>query len=257
MDAFIRTTTDHPDSGVRVEQCMEAFTAYLLHCSDLFDDQEQADDGEYAEWEQQLEAHMSELLQGDLESTGNLGSLPLSALDAEHLRDFIGWFLLRESGDAELIQAASNALRDWIEFLHARGWIAYAESVHFDDILDQITPAAVRTAKLSHVLFHFVRSAAGMPAQLRGVPFSDFVEGNGRVISNETGGICLAFDNREAAVGPLQLPEPIRQLVEIGDVFDVEAGLRAECWVMVDIGPIYPQSIYIETEAFQGLDKIA
>ncbi len=257
LDAFIRSADDHHASDLQVEQCMEALSAYLLHCSDLFDDQEISDEGEYAEWEKQLESHMRELLQGDIEMTGDLGNLPLSALDAEHLRDFLGWFLLRESGDAELIQIASDALRDWIAFLLSRGWLSHAEALQFEGILDEVTPAAVRTARLAHVLFHFVRSAAGVPAELRGVTFSDFVEGNGRVTKISDEGLYLDFDNRESSVGPLALPQKIMELVGIGDVFDVEIGLRRNCWVMVDIGPIYPRSVYIEAEEFQGLNKIS
>jgi len=53
------------------------------------------------------------------------------------------------------------------------------------------------------------------------------------------------------------LPAPILALIEVGDVFDVEMGLRGDSWVMVDIGPVYPRCVYVDVEEYQGLEKIS
>jgi len=258
MDAFISSAaTGQSVSPLQAEQCMDALTTYLLHFSDLFDDEEMPDEGEYAEWEENLESHMNNLLEGDIELAGDLGQLPLTSLDPEHLRDFLGWFLLRETGDAELIQTHAETLLAWVEFVHARGWWSQNEHFEFTAILDEITPAAARTLRLSQVLFHFVRSGTGVPPRLRGQRFSRFVEGHGRVSDIADGGIYFNFENQGEKIGPVLLPRPVLDLIETGDVFDVELGLRGDRWVMVDIGPVYPRCVYVEVEEYQGLEKIA
>jgi len=258
MDAFIRkAAADQSESLRHADQCMETLTTYLLHFSDLFDDQDMPDEGEYADWEENLEAHMADLLQGDVELAGDLGQLPLSALDPEHLRDFLGWFLLRETGDTELIQACSDALQAWTAFVHAQGWWTQGEYLGFTEMLSDITSAATRAARLSQVLFHYVRSGTGVPPRLRGQRFSRFVEGHGRVSEISATGLRFNFENQGENVGPVMLPAPILALIETGDVFDVEMGLRGDSWVMVDIGPVYPRCVYVDVEEYQGLEKIS
>jgi len=258
MDAFIRHTDLQPSGQIQhAEQCMEKLTIFLIHYSDLFDDREFPDEGEYAEWEENLDAHMNELLQGDIEPTGDLGQLPLTALDPEHLRDFLGWFLLRESGDAEQIKADAASLSAWLAYIHACDWWDANTYRSFSEILAEVTPSALRAARLSQVLFYFVRSGAGIAPRLRGQHFSCFVEGHGRVSEIGADGLFFSFENKEQAVGPVLLPQAILDMVEAGDVFDVEMGLRDNSWAMVDIGPVYPGCVYVEVEAYQGLEKIA
>lgn len=257
MDAFIRHYACHGPEQLPVTECMETLALYLIHYSDLFDDPELPDEGEYAEWEENLEAHMNDLLQGDVEPAGDLGQLPLTALDPEHLRDFLGWFLLRESGDGEIIRLYADSLRAWIDYVSGRGWWNEAESIGFSGILDEVATAATRVARLSLVLFHFVRSGTGVPPRLRGLRFSRFIEGHARVSGIKDGGLYFCFDNQGETVGPVLLPRPIMALVETGDVFDVEMGLRGDSWVMVDIGPIYPGCVYVEVEEYQGFEKIS
>jgi len=258
MDVFIRRAAgDLCISPLHAEQCMDALTTYLLHFSDLFDDQEPPEEDEYSDWEAGLDAHMSSLLQGDVESAGDLGQLPLARLDPEHVRDFLGWFLLRETGDIELIETHANTMRVWVEFVHASDWWPQDVYLAFKDILDDITPEAVRVVRLSQVLFHFVRSGTGVPPRLRGQRFSHFVEGHGRVSEIADGGLYLNFDNQGEKVGPVLLPGPILALIATGDVFDIELGLRGDSWVIVDIGPVYPSCVYIDVEEYQGLEKIS
>lgn len=257
MDSFSQQPSANEETTAQTEMCLEALAQYLIHYSDLFQDQELGEDTEFVEWEQELEKHMVELLQGDLEPASDLGQLPLSALDPEHLRDFIGWFLLRETSDAELIDCYADILRQWVEFVHNRGWWDQADYLGFMEILNEITPMTIRAARLSRVLYHYVRSGGGMPPRLRGKQFARFVEGHGRVIRIEDNSLQLNFDNQGEEVGPVRLPRTICEMVESGDVFDVEMGLRGDTWVIVDIGPVYPASVYVEVEEYQGLEKIS
>ena len=261
MDSFVQQfPVVHKSGGEaisEVETCLEILAQYLIHYSDLFQEQDIGDESDFAEWEEDLEQHMMELLDGDIEASSDLGSLPLDALDPEHIRDFLGWFLLRETCDAELVQAYADILKEWIDFIHTRGWWQQGDYLGFVETLVEVTPTAVRAARLSRVLFHFVRSGGGVPPRLRGKQFSCFVEGHGRVVSLENNALQLNFDNQDQQIGPVILPRPIFELVEPGDVFDVELGLRGDVWVMVDIGPVYPACVYVEVEEYQGLEKLS
>ena len=261
MDAFIRDVAAgsgvNADTLLHSEQCMEGLAQYLLHFSDLFQDPEMSDHADYADWEEGLEAHMSELLQGDVEPVADLGDLPLNALDSEHIRDFLAWFLLRESGDAGLMTAYVEVLRRWFDFLLQQQWWKQDEYFSFLQILNDVGPAAIRAARLSQVLFHFVRSGTGVPPRLRGQRFSRFVEGHGRVCAQSEAGLHFNFENQGETVGPVLLPGVILDMIEPGDVFDVELGLRGDSWVIVDIGPVYPRCVYIEVEEYQGLEKLS
>jgi len=110
-------------------------------------------------------------------------------------------------------------------------------------------------ARLSRVLFHFVRSGGGVSPRMRSKRFSRFVEGHGRVVSIKENEIVFDFDNMQEKIGPVALPKVILDMIEESDVFDVELGLRGDAWVIVDIGPVYPASVYVEVEEYQGLDK--
>jgi len=261
MDAFVQglTVDRETDSQVlsHTEQCFEALSQYLIHFSDLFKDQDFSDNEEYAEWEQGLEEHMSKLLDGDVEPACDLGQLVLEKLDPEHLRDFLGWFVLRETSDADVLHAYAKVLIDWVEFMHQRGLLKQSEYLGFSEILADVGPASERTARVSQVLFHFVRSGTGVSPRLRAQRFSRFIEGHARASAIENGALHFNFENQEEEIGPVVLPQVVLDLIEEGDVFDIELGLRGDSWVMVDVGPVYPESVYIEVEEYPGLEKLS
>jgi len=261
MDAFIRDLTgqhqNEPHFLQHVEECLAALAQYLIHFSDLFKDQDVFDDDDYAEWEQSLEEHMAKLLDGDVEPVGDLGSLALDKLDPEHLRDFLGWFVLRETSDAEVLHAYAKALTAWVEFIQAQHWWSQVEYLSFAEILADVGPSAERTARVSQVLYHFVRSGTGVSPRLRSQRFSRFVEGHARVSVIEKGFLRFNFENHGKDIGPVMLPQVMLDLIELGDVFDIELGLRGDSWVMVDVGPVYPRCVYVEVEEYQGLEKLS
>jgi len=261
MDAFVRALEADSQADLIValhaEECFEALAQYLIHYSDLFKDQDLSDDADYAEWEQGLEEHMAKLLDGDIDPVGDLGKLALDKLDPEHLRDFLGWFVLRETSDADVLHAYTKALIGWAEFMHAEGCLNKSEYLAFTQILAEVGLAAERTARVSQVLFHFVRSGTGLSPRLRGQRFSRFVEGHARVSEIENGFLHFNFENHGEEIGPVVLPQVVLDLIEVGDVFDVELGLRGDSWVMVDVGPVYPGCVYVEVEEYQGLEKLS
>jgi len=259
MDTFIGQQQGQSISSdkVQADMCLETLGQYLIHYSDLFQDPDFGDEPDFAEWEEGLEEHMMDLFEGDVEPSGDMGPLPLNELDPEHVRDFLGWFVLRETSDSELIQAYADILRDFIDFAHAKGWWDQGKYQDFLEVLAEVAPEAVRAARLSRVLFHFVRSGGGMSPRVRGKQFSRFVEGHARAVRIEKNALYLNFDNQGEEIGPLALPAPVIDMLAPNDVFDVEMGLRGDTWVMVDIGPIYPACVYVEVEEYEGLEKLS
>jgi len=260
MDRFVRTRMlKDTEQGELAEACMESLADYLLHYSDLFqDDPGERDEFPLADWEQALDAHMDELMDGDVELGAELHGLELEQLEPEHLRDFFGWHLLREmSGDAAAIEEYVVVTHQWLEFLEEKGKISQSRHFEFMVVLDELGPECERVAKAARLLFHFVRLGSGISPRLRGQRFSRFVEGHARIASLETHQVFLSFDNQEERIGPVLLAREITGLLKSGDVLDVELGLRSDVWMMVDIGPVYPASVYVEAEAFEPLREVS
>jgi len=254
MDRFVRTRMlQDVEQGRLAEACMQSLADYLLHYSDLFqDDLIEMDESPLADWEQALEMQMGELMDGDVESAVELHGLELEQLEPEHMRDFFGWHLLREmGGDAAAIEEYILVTRKWLTFLAEKGEINHSRHLEFLTVIDEMAPECERTAKAAHLLFHFVRLGSGISPRLRSQRFSRFIEGHARIATIEAHQIFLSFDNQEECIGPVSLALEIANLLKPGDVLDVEMGLRSDVWMMVDIGPVYPACVYVEAEAFE------
>ena len=246
------------ERGRMAESCMEHLARYLLHYSDLFDDEAaEPEDAPPAEWEQALDSHLKELMQGDVEPPLVLYDLELEQLDPSHLRDFFGWYLPREqSGDASVVADYAAILRDWLDFLREKGRMDKGRHLAFKAQLAEIEPEAVRVVKAAGLLFHFARLAHGLPDEARGEAYSRFVEGHARVAEIGDGNIMLHFDSQAGRIGPLVVPPGLDKLLRVGDVLDIELGRRGGVWTMVDVGPVYPQSVYVEAEEFEALPRL-
>ena len=259
LDGFIRAQALFGGEKSRIaETCIEHLARYLLHYSDLFDD-EMPDPEETppAEWEQALDSHMHELMQGDVEPPLVLYDLELEQLDPSHLRDFFGWYLPREqNGDASAIADYAAVMRDWLDFLRSKGRLDKQRHVAFMAQLAEIEPEAARVVKAARLLYHFARLAHGLPETARGEGYSRFVEGHARVSEIRGKEIMLHFDSQPDQIGPLLVSPGILGLLRIGDVLDVELGMRGGVWTMVDVGPVYPQSVYVEAEEFEPLPRL-
>lgn len=260
VDGFVRTqAVRSSDRGQVVEACMEYLSHYLVAYSDLFDEEPmESDDWQLDEWEQQLDSHMSDLMQGDIEPPLSVYDLKLEQLEASHIREFFGWYLPRElSGDVSGIVDFASVMRDWWQFLNKAGRMDKAQHLVFLSALGEIEPEAVRVVKAAQLLYHFVRLAHGLPAHARASEFSRFAEGHARIGRIRENRIWLNFDSQEEQIGPVELSPEIAGLVRSGDVLDVELGQRGGVWIMVDIGPIYPSSIYVEAEEFDQFSMLS
>ncbi len=259
MDEFVsRQFAKGARQGKVAESCMELLADYLLHYSDLFQDKEPDEAFPFADWEEGLDEHMAQMLEGDVENVSDLGTLPLSRLEGEHLKDFLGWHLLRELGpDTQMIRACGKMAQAWVRFILDRGWLEKEKQVEFLAVLAEILPESERVSKAAQLLLYYVRLGSGMAPRFRGQRFSSFYEGHARVEHLEENRMFLHFDNTETSIGPVMLPEEVFVLLKLGDVLDVELGQRGEVWQIVDIGPVYPTSVYIEAEEFDVSEKLS
>jgi len=257
LDGFVRAQSDRDgEHGPVAEACMEYLADYLLHFSDLFHDFEEFEESGLEEWESALDAHMEELLGGDIEPALDLGPLDLDQFEPEHLRDFLGWFLLRElDGDSVAIEEYCAVLRDWLAFCGRQGWLSEVRRMDFMTVVSEMEPECIRTAKAARMLFHYVRLGSGVSPRLRGKRFARFVEGHARILRLAGKELWLHFDSQGGHIGPVMLPEEIMSLLREGDVLDIELGERGDTWLIVDIGPVYPANIYVEAEEFEFPDK--
>ena len=258
MDQFVLNAPSAKESGRAMEECMEMFAEYLLHYSDLYQDDEVWDDEEIADWEMALSQYVEEMMEGDAEPVAELGSLPVSQLEPEHFRDFLGWFVLREPGITSLeVEGYASLLLGWINFLHDRRWIENDAYIEFLESVQETKDEAVRAVKAARLLFHYVRLGGGVAPRNRGKRFDKFVEGHARVVKLTKRSVSLQFDNREITIGPIALPEEIGRTLKVGDVLDIELGCREGNWLIVDIGPVYPNEVYVDADEFDIPEKLS
>jgi len=259
VDGFMRTENAYStERGHAAEACMEHLSHYLVAYSDLFDEEVmESDETQLDDWEMQLDSHMSELMDGDIEPSLSVYDLKLEQLEASHIREFFGWYLPRElGGNVGGVVEFAAVMRDWWGFLSKTGRIENAQHIDFLSSLAEIEPDAVRVVKAAHLLFHYVRLAHGLPEHARVSGFSRFAEGHARIGEIDGTQIWLHFDSQQERIGPVVLSPEIIGLLHVGDVFDVELGQRGGVWIMVDIGPIYPASVYVEAEEFEQPSKV-
>lgn len=258
MDQFVVEAPSSKEASSAMERCMELFAEYLLHYSDLYQDDDDFDEGEIQEWEAALGQYVENLFEGDVEPVANLGSLAVSYLEAEHFRDFLGWFVLREPGITSLeVESESRLLLEWVKFLHDKHWLDSERYISFLEVIQETMDEAMRAAQAARLLFHYVRLGGGVSPRHRGKRFDKFVEGHARVSKLARRSVSLEFDNNKMEIGPVSLPEEITRYLKRGDVLDIELGSRGGKWLIVDIGPVYPYEVYVDADEFDIPEKLS
>jgi len=115
----------------------------------------------------------------------------------------------------------------------------------------------MRASQAARLLFHYVRLGGGVSPRNRGKRFEQFVEGHARVSKLEKGSIHLCFDNKQLEIGPVSLPEEIVRHLKCSDVLGIELGSRGGVWMIVDIGPVYPNEVYVDADEFEIPEKLS
>ncbi|MBF0281169.1 MAG: hypothetical protein HQM07_01155 [Zetaproteobacteria bacterium] len=258
LDDFIVYLQAQNIESLDTEQHIALFAEYLLHYSDLFQEGWVDDEGELDEWELNLHQQMEQLLQEEdgVDESLDLGNLPLDEIDVDHLSDFLGWFLLREPNmDSLQMGAAIETMQHWLQFVYQQKWM---DDVQYDALfstMSTLAPESIRVVKAARLLFHFVRMGGCGSPRLRGERFERFIEGHARVVHIGDKSLQLAFDNSDDSLDEVMVPNEILEFLQVGDVIDIELGLRGNSWTIVDIGPVYPRYIYMSAESVDMENK--
>jgi len=242
-----------------VETCFDMFAEFLAYYSNLFQDRAETEETSLDDWEEALEGYIEKLFDGDLDAAPDLGGLFLTLLDAQHFRDFLGWHILREpNASSVMVNTFAQVLQAWIDFMYQQDWLSDEQKSAWSDTLDDVLLDASNAATAAHLLLYYVRLGSGVAPRLRGQRFDAFVEGHARIekIDVEHKTVFLGFDNQDSPVVPIVLPLEIINYLHLGDVLDVEMGQRGGQWIMVDIGPVYPSSVYMDADELKVPDKL-
>ncbi|MDX8380815.1 MAG: hypothetical protein R8M14_01730 [Ghiorsea sp.] len=247
----------NPESLRQHEHIFQLLSEYLIYYSDLFQAEEAESPDSIQDWESSLETFIDKLMQGDQDQSPSLEGLSFSRLDGEYLRDFIAWHLLRDpSVDSLMVQHASETLIAWLDYAKTQQWEDKDTLENWKDTIKDALPDAKRAAIAAHLLLYHIRLGGGVSPRLRGKRFETFKEGHARVAQVTETELWLAFDNApKAMIGPILLPKTILQQLRVGDVIDIELGTREGDWTIVDIGPVYPATVYVPAEEMALPDK--
>ncbi|MDQ6991620.1 MAG: hypothetical protein Q9M11_07815 [Mariprofundaceae bacterium] len=262
MDQFLDSLDQHDSDTYQrqdVEACFEMLAEFLVYYSNLFQDRTEAEATSLDDWEEALEGYIENLFDGDLDASPDLGGLFLNRLDAQHFRDFLGWHILREpNASSVMVKMFAQILQAWVMFMYNQDWLNDEQKTAWCDVLDDVMVDALDAATAAHLLLYYVRLGSGVAPSLRGQRFDAFVEGHARIetldIEHKT--VFLGFDNQKSPVVPIILPLEIINYLHLGDVLDVEMGQRGGQWIMVDIGPVYPASVYMDADELEVPDKL-
>ncbi|MDQ6950055.1 MAG: hypothetical protein Q9M26_00145 [Mariprofundales bacterium] len=266
MERFIhhRYHTDR-ETGHMADACMNLLSDYLQFWSGLFqqDGLEMAEElsSDTADWERELDAKMAQWMDDDTAPVNDLGSLTIDQMDEEHLREFIGWYLLKDMAlDSHQVRELLDTLGGWISFSRRNHALEPKQADAFSSILEQTLPETVRAATAANALQQMVQSG-----QFRAPPATDrctlrgFVAGMARLRPAQ-GSYLLTFDDNEIASIPITLPQVLHPLLREGDVLHIYlASYGDQRYRLVDSGPLFPASTWVEAtlmERFAPMDTI-
>lgn len=260
MERFVREVESRSstDEGIGAESCLEALARYLADYSDIGPSRFRLEDAPPSDWEEQLAEQMERLLEGDIEPAIDLGRIEVKQCSPNHLREFLGWFLIREyMADAHSIGNCGRILDQWICYLAKSGWISKRDAAEHRRVVRETANDAVRVAKAAHLLFHRTRMGLGVKGRSIGQAFDRFMEGHARLKRVDSSQIMLAFDNHSEVYGPIEVGHEIASLLREGDVLDVELARCSGRWYVVDIGPIYPSLVHLDADVIDPEQDVA
>jgi len=272
MDRFVhhRYHTDR-ESGRMADACMNLLSDYLQFWSGLFemDGMGMADAPaiEVADWERDLDDKMAQWMQDDTSPVNDLGALTIDQMDEEHLREFVGWYLLKDMAlDSNQLRELIEALMAWVDFSQRNHTLEVEQASRFTAILEKSMPESVRAATAGNALQKVVQSGCfSAPNGVEKRPkLLGFMAGMARIapcdVDAQQAGQAthwLSFDDPEIAAVPVNIPLPLHALLHEGDVLHVYlASYDDQSYRLVDSGPLFPASTWVEAALMERMAPV-
>ncbi len=243
MDAFVSERYRSQQSDAyQAEQCMDALSDFLRYYTKLFpkhvEHEPAATDND---WEQSLDQAMDQLFQHDLSVVADLGNIETSKLNAHDLRDFLGWYSLRNQViDNKAFKRLCSVLRQWLNMLEQHHWLGQQQAQSLQNIIQELEPECLRCIQATELLHLEVHSGLSTPPTMRGQKIQTSLEGHARIESISDAGLSLRFAEHLKNIQPVYLRPRLLRILRIGDVLDVELLQRQQQWQIIDLGLIYP-----------------
>ncbi len=268
LERFVHQRYDsNRQSGREAEACANLLADYLQMWSGLLSHEwREGEEDAPEEWERELDAKMEQMLGGDATpSQADLGSLALDQLDEEHLREFVGWYLLKDLAlDSPSLRGVLEMLRQWIDFAYRQRGLGRTLHRRFVETFEECAPEAERAVVAAHALQRLVLSGA---LYARSAQDSSMIEcllsATARVGVARCGDPCthwLSVDEVEADRLPVTLPEALHPYIRSGDVVQVSLAQHADGAIrLVESGAIFPASTWVDAmmmEQFNPFDTV-
>ena len=268
LERFVHQHYDsNREAGQLAESCANLLADYLQFWSGLFHADVAEADIEPAEWERDLDEKMTQMLHGDNEPPAvDLGSLTMERFDAEYLREFVGWYLLKDMAfDSLMLQGVLEMLEKWIGFALRQQGMTAEQHRELIATLHEVAPEAKRVTVAAHALQKLVVSGT---LDTRSVanpsPIKALVSATARISMAEPGDGCshwLSVDEVGAERLPVTLPEGLRAYLQQGDVLQLCLACHADGGMrIVESGALFPASTWVDAvlmERYNPSDAVA
>ncbi len=262
LERFVHQHYDrNREAGQMAESCANLLADYLQFWSGLFPAETADADIEPAEWERDLDAKMTQMLHGDSEPPAvDLGNLTMERFDEEHLREFVGWYLLKDLAfDSTMLQGVLEMLERWIGFALRQQGLGAEQHRILTETLHEVAPEAKRATVAAHALQKLVLSGSlyARPAAASS-PVTALVSATARVSVAEPDAGCshwLSVDEVGADRLPLTLPEQLCRYVQQGDVLQLCLAFHADGEArIVESGALFPASTWVDAVLMERYD---
>jgi len=236
---------DSLDDGERrqAERWINLFKSYLATYGGIAVEEEEWAEEEGEDWPAP-EPDLEDEDEGDAAAPWLF--VPVDRLGADHVADFLGWYLVQY---VVLTTAEAGEAVAWVgrvlESFHRAVGNTSGRRKDFDDLLQSLANDLPRVVQAKEVLTHAVQSGTMLPPFVRGRRVEGFQAGYFTVVEVGERGVLFDEVDRGTQLGPLPLPQYLKDLLRIGDTLNLELGLRGGVWSLLEVGHIYPPCIFI------------
>jgi len=262
LERFVHLHYDaNREAGQVAETCVNLLSDYLQAWSGLFQYGEGGSELELQDWERDLDDQMMQMFKGDTAPPAvDLGSLSIDQFDEEHLREFIGWYLLKDMAfDSLMLKGVLDMLQQWLHFALRQRALSKENYQLLIEILQETAPEAERATIAAHALQRLVLSGSLYPLSAAKSPAIECLfAATARISVAEAGEPCshwLAVDEAEADRLPITLPKALHPYLQQGDVLQLCLAQHADGEArLVESGALFPASTWVDAVMMDRFD---